>query len=367
MLPGACRHPSLLRLAVVSATKTPGAARVPWVLPASSMTTIRSSSASSAGPSRPSATVIPLVGSPRPDHERIHIRFPLAPSPSSSPPPPPATDAAATPSSSSHGVAVLLGWLGASERHLLKYAGVHEQLGMTTASTICPIDTLLGVTRSELRPYAQRLLATLASQLTEPGGLLQQAPPAAGARLPPLVLHALSNGGAFVLLELDAIKKELTRRAASELSAVEQAQLAVLNNVRLVIFDCAPCYLHVNAGADAFTLGLGYPRTSLMRYAMRPVVFVFGLVQYLMTGFSGPAYFQAMRDLWLGQRELYIYSDGDHVCDVPALEDLIADKRRRHPSAIDAEHLPGAPHIQLLLAQPDKYTAAVTRSVRASL
>ena len=79
------------------------------------------------------------------------------------------------------GFVVVLGWLGAQDKHLKKYSDLLEEAGFATGRSIAPKSVLFG-TRASQRTYALQVLsATLADS----------------APALPIAFYLFSNGGAL--------------------------------------------------------------------------------------------------------------------------------------------------------------------------
>lgn len=91
-------------------------------------------------------------------------------------------------------VQVLLGWAGASDKALFKYAELVAELGLPSVRSVLPTSALFAPLGGPRRQWALGLLDYLAAL-----------PPALGPQSRPLLLYSFSNGGGFVVEELQLL------------------------------------------------------------------------------------------------------------------------------------------------------------------
>jgi len=99
-------------------------------------------------------------------------------------------------------VVILYGWLGAEYNTLKKYAQIYQDRGCCTVCATAPPLALLSGSRSYLREVAIASCRE-ASMLIRKGEMSEM-----GFGSVPLVIHAFSNGGAFLLSEVNDIVAE---------------------------------------------------------------------------------------------------------------------------------------------------------------
>ncbi len=127
-------------------------------------------------------------------------------------------------------VSVCLGWLGAHERQLQRYADLHSNLGATRVlRRVAPAFNQF-VNHRGLVLLAEDVLSTL--QHDHPHI--------------PVIIHCFSNGGAFVLWKLRAALEEAPLRFPSV-------------HIAGVIFDSAPAFVTRTTAARAVTSGIQSP------------------------------------------------------------------------------------------------------------
>ena len=183
------------------------------------------------------------------------------------------------------GFVVVLGWLGAQDKHLKKYSDLLEEAGFATGRSIAPKSVLFG-TRASQRTYALQVLsATLADS----------------APALPIAFYIFSNGGAFVY------------RAMLSWLVSDPAFADVRARHRATCFDSAPCYLHPDLGARALSENV---RSPVGKALIRCLFSLFAIVS---SGFGSVdlagEYWRELRDDPLQAPTLYLYSGDDPLCD----------------------------------------------------
>ena len=183
------------------------------------------------------------------------------------------------------GFVVVLGWLGAQDKHLKKYSDLLEEAGFATGRSIAPKSVLFG-TRASQRTYALQVLsATLADS----------------APALPIAFYLFSNGGAFVY------------RAMLPWLVSDPAFADVRARHRATCFDSAPCYLHPDLGARALSENVRSPAGKAL------IRCLFSLFAIVSSGFGSVdlagEYWRELRDDPLQAPTLYLYSEDDPLCD----------------------------------------------------
>ena len=180
---------------------------------------------------------------------------------------------------------MVLGWLGAQDKHLKKYSDLLEEAGFATGRSIAPKSVLFG-TRASQRTYALQVLsATLADS----------------APALPIAFYLFSNGGAFVY------------RAMLSWLVSDPAFADVRARHRATCFDSAPCYLHPDLGARALSENV---RSPVGKALIRCLFSLFAIVSSgLGGGDLAGEYWRELRDDPLQAPTLYLYSEDDPLCD----------------------------------------------------
>lgn len=241
-------------------------------------------------------------------------------------------------------VVVLFGWVGASMRHVAKYAELLLDLGVPEVwAAIASRGDVFLRNRVALPRLAEAALLKLETE----------APHKAAA------VFCFSNGGAMVYQYLWAA-------LAADASAPAGTPRR-FPRVRLVgaAFDSAPAALTVRSGSHALADSIASPwRRALVWWTA--YVFVLPLLALLFFPGGNRPYFDALLADTLPHPQLFIYSETDTTTDARALDGFVAERRRRHPrgeAAVRALFIPAregpSPHVGHLRAHPQAYTAAV--------
>jgi hypothetical protein len=238
-----------------------------------------------------------------------------------------------------NGVTVLLlGWHGAKDRHLAKYAALLESKKFSTARCIAPTHITFGLVSMQ-REWARRVLRAFAST----DG--------------PVAIMAFSNGGAFIYRQL----VHLLAEEADEFGPFAARHVCT-------VFDSAPCYMTPASGAAA--LAAGAPN-ALLRVVL-PVGFsLIAAAGSLLSSLRGAArsppeeFWHAMLTDASPVPQLYLYSDNDHLCDVIRLAELITARRAAgHASAVEEKRWAVSEHVGHIRCHFDEYSEALTGFLR---
>ena len=232
-------------------------------------------------------------------------------------------------------VVIVLGWYGAQLRHVKKYC---EALGEAVTSqgrcvavltSVCPKVAVMAPTDRWRRNFADKCLGAV-----ETSGLV------GGDSKRPLYVFVFSNGGAFVLKEMQDRLRDPQRFPCCAVAFAGAA------------FDSAPCYLHPMTGVRAVTEG-------------QPA-WVKPFVALLFTSLSLPAgfFWDYPRNFWRAweqapdRRELFLFSEVDPLCDHLKLAALV-EARRAAGARAERREFVGSKHVQHMRTYPDEYKAAL--------
>ncbi|CAN8067362.1 unnamed protein product [Agarophyton chilense] len=254
----------------------------------------------------------------------VRIRIPAA-----------ASAAAAAPT------AVLVGWLGASLNNLAKYAAIYEAMRYNTVALVTPPSVVFA-----MRPLASAnfLLSVLRILSADPrltaGGVVFHKFSNAGATLSPHLSRFFAAHGPHLLRPDDQIVVNTCKHA-----------------IAAVVFDSAPCYMHVHAAAAALSRAFAV-RPGLLFNLLFAVV---ALLSWLQRVFIVDLPVVFWRDLTRASYlcpEQYIYSAADPLLDPDALHALIHLRKAR---GVDARvwRVPDADHVLILRKHPEKYVDVI--------
>lgn len=196
---------------------------------------------------------------------------------------------------------VLLGWFGAKDRFLSKYSQFLNEAGYPTLRAICPPAAIFWPHPAPRRRFAATLLRFLA--------VVDEGAPAR-----PIIFYAFSNGGGFVITELAALLQENNNAGGPPSPTVAG-----------VIFDSAPCYMHLTTGIKA----LGEGRPLIVRVVLAFLFLISVALGFLAHPYWPRRYWHSMEMLKIGNnggKYLYLYSHDDPLCDSERLTALIAGR-----------------------------------------
>jgi hypothetical protein len=161
-----------------------------------------------------------------------------------------------------------------------------------------------------------------------------------------------SNGGAFGLLHLTPSQTP-----------------SIFRQLQGVIWDSAPCYLHAVAGARALSYGITKRKggRKLVEFALAPLFFIAGSIRTMVTGVDlREDYWTRLKDYPFKGPEIYLYSDNDALCDVPKLEELIAERRNGKEEGVTVEgwNFKSSPHVLHYRIHKDDYERKIEHFVK---
>eukprot|EP00960_Hanusia_phi_P032513 749891-Hanusia_phi.AAC.5 len=208
-------------------------------------------------------------------------------------------------------VIVLFGWLGAPQKHLLKYAEMYQQKtsGVIIRTTASSSDIMMRK-KGNLAKHGMEAIRRAAAGLESLGEDSK------------LYVHCFSNGGAFLW---DAVKERMIKCVQSRASDPDpDAEILRLVHSRLggEIFDSAPCYMSTTIGLRAIRLA------------------VQGIIPRLLNP--------------IRCKQLFLFSDADTLLDTDQLKVLI-ESRRELGVSVEERLFHGAGHVQLLRSDPNEY------------
>lgn len=222
----------------------------------------------------------------------------------------------------------LLGWAGAQDRALAKYADLVHSTGNPSVRSVMPLGTLFSPFRSARQRWALSLLHFIESDKCW--------------KFRPLYFYAFSNGGAFVIDEI------------VQLISSPQYQ-NIKDRICGFIFDSAPAYIHKGTGYKVLqsTMEPGMPRFLALTY----LHVTDSLKGWVSSKPPGLDFFQRMLELdWKPQ--LFLYSMDDTLCDGVKLKELIQEKIRRCQN-VKSLCWERSAHCGHLKHHPEEYRTAV--------
>lgn len=236
-------------------------------------------------------------------------------------------------------VVMLIGWLGAQDKVLKKYAEMWVAGGVCTVRGTAPTGALMLGGQGTLRAFGLLLLERA-------GTLLSSCPSGTS-----LVVHCFSNGGAFVYEALQRMAAGPARPGA------EAASLALLRNrLKAEIFDSAPCALRPETGLRAISLSVPHAVPRLLLQAL----FLLRISLQSCLCDDRPRQFWVH---WLDAApvdQLYVYGPRDQLCPVADLEALVEARRALSAgqASVTTLRFEDSAHVSHFRAHPAEYARA---------
>ena len=231
-------------------------------------------------------------------------------------------------------IVLVLGWFGAQNRHMAKYA--EAVLAAAAASSrrvdvaygVCPGWAVFSPTAYPRRRFGENILRAVEEVLRDSGPR-------------PVYVYAFSNGGAFVWWAVSHLVH----------GPKETQYPRFKENFKGIAYDSAPCFMHISAGVRAITDGIS---NTALKY-VAAVLFVL---------IGAPLSFRQPQAYWRFQtedptsRQLFIFSHADHLCDFRKLHGLVAARTARGV-AVSVLELRASGHVQHLRSDRAAYVAAL--------
>jgi pimeloyl-ACP methyl ester carboxylesterase len=199
---------------------------------------------------------------------------------------------------------LLLGWAGATDRALSKYADILGTWGYPSVRSVQPTHYLFSPIDWPRRQWTLAMLRLLRSQ-----GL---SPPR------PIIIYSFSNGGGFVVEQLHL------------LAETDPDHFGWLRSFAIgYIYDSSPCYMHPHMGPRVIAAnqppGLRREMTTTTLMAMTKLTPLFQADR-------PNAYWNRMLSAGWDRPSLFLFSSDDPLCDAERLQSLIEEKQRRGQS-----------------------------------
>ncbi|KNC74383.1 hypothetical protein, variant [Sphaeroforma arctica JP610] len=243
---------------------------------------------------------------------------------------------------------------------------MYQKRGCVTIATTAPAGSVMFPGTSAVRELASSVLNEAASSINRVETM-------ADNTKVPLIVHAFSNGGAFVVETIENLIQENSQdveRTVSNPGTVIEKDTKLQENTQLAadrirlggqVFDSAPAMMHLQAGVTA--IGHAIPGSAILRVGVQAVfgiVAALGVVYARATGAPGRGvvFWDHMQQSNLGCKQYYIYSVDDELTDAKYLDELIAYRKEKGVE-ITAIRLESSPHVQHLKSHPEVYNQFV--------
>jgi hypothetical protein len=255
---------------------------------------------------------------------------------------------------------VVLGFGGAQRRHMEKYAMLYNRMGCFTLTGTASNYSLF-VNPTSIDDFACDAIRQLAKLIPE----TEEKKEEEEVKLPrptissineralqiPVVMHIMSNGGAFVVSRINEML--INQRKNDACTSSNTSRDLELLTTRLKggcqIFDSAPCYLDSRACFNVIKHLIPNPIFGI------PLALIFSLNYYIASIISrfvrkptfGETFWKSMIEDNNCDLQAYIYSCNDDITNSTKLEELIGERRRRGVKVL-VKHFPDSQHVQHL-------------------
>jgi hypothetical protein len=261
-------------------------------------------------------------------------------------------------------VALVLGPLGASVEGTMQVFGspLYSDLECSIVAARCPPSRFFLAQHRFLRPTAAEVLKQTASAL-------RSTPPTT-----PLVIHLFSNGGAFLLEELELLMEEEENRQELDEKGEEKVSL---DDVRLVksrlqyqFYDSCPCYLHMSWNISPFLFdAFPFPGWS----SIGRKVYFLGSACSLTLWCTITASFNRSQTFWNHMRQspcknqIFMYTTADMMTDATRIDELIEMRQREQNVDIAVYRYTDSGHCVLHRDHPFEYNQAVADALKGAI
>jgi hypothetical protein len=251
-------------------------------------------------------------------------------------------------------VAVILGHLGVTEEQLERYTkDLYQAKECSTIAARSP----------PFQFMTHRLQHVAVDVIKEAATILRPTPASV-----PLVIHLFSNGGAFILEDIEILLKN---EDSNEDLVSRQDTALVSERLKFgyELFDSCPCYLH-NVWHPSF-IGDAYPSKSWSRIG-RSIYFVGSALSLTMWctmtfGLHRPGQFwNHMLEATATDHQIYWYTTADMLSDASRIDDLIEHRKGLGDGDITVFRYDDSNHCRLLNDHEDVYHESIERALTAA-
>lgn len=258
-------------------------------------------------------------------------------------------------------VALVLGHLGSTAQSTM------DEFGQLYLERNCAAVTAASPTVRFFLTQHRLLKPTVTAMIKETAKLLRET-----GEQTPLVVHLFSNGGAFLLEEMERLMSE----SEMEGSPGDSSDPLPLEDVNLIkrrleyqFFDSCPCYLHMMWDISPY-FNDAFPNPA-WRPASRKVYYLGSAVSLTMwctlTGSirRSSQFWSTMEQSSYCKHQIYFYTTADMLTDATRIDELI--EKRRQGTEIIVRRYDDSNHCRLYKDHPDDYNQALDDCLEAAM
>eukprot|EP00980_Cylindrotheca_fusiformis_P020177 scaffold7250_cov131-Cylindrotheca_fusiformis.AAC.6 len=254
-------------------------------------------------------------------------------------------------------VVLVLGFAGSKPRHVAKYANIYNLNKCTTVAGTASNSDILVYNKAGLDALAMDAVQNVAKAL-------RSIQTDNDKEKVPVVMHIMSNGGAFVMTRLGLLLEAAAKKEKKEGGSADGTEDLRLFAERLrlgyQIFDSAPGYISVKSGFIVIM------EMIPNKFIAIPAALAFITVSYLRKVATvvigqqsvGEEFWNLLLDDRSCMRQAYIYSQCDEVCDSVKIEEMAMQRKDRGVHVM-TKHFQDSKHVQHLRLHETEYLAFV--------
>jgi len=247
-------------------------------------------------------------------------------------------------------LALLLGWFASKREHVAKYAAIYERMGYSTIVIIAPASVTFGIGHANQKAEAEAILRLLCVHPKVRAAVDEQAG---------VVIHAFSNGGAYVLRWMYGLLGLPSFGNPEDKPWIEKIRSGDV--FAGVVYDSCPCAMEPYCAVRAI-LGGKPDANPIAKILVTVCFYIYMFLFYLVEGNPMRVFLEDCEKVDFGP-EVYFYSDADYVMEAPQTEAIIKRKMqaRNTPDAelIREFHFTDSNHVAHLRKHPDVYNQAI--------
>lgn len=252
-------------------------------------------------------------------------------------------------------VVLVLGFGGAKPKHLAKYSQLYNSKGCTTVSgTASNYDIF--VDHNGVDVFAKKAVQHVANTLRENDATH---PPCPSDKETPIVMHIISNGGAFVAKSIGIM---LNRRGNNQ--QTESADLDLFADrlqLGCQVFDSAPCYIDMRSSFNVIkhlipNPFIGIPAAMLYAILSKTIPSAVSMITREPT-----RHLLFWNDLLADtncNRQAFLYTQKDDIANATKIEEFIEERERRGVQVM-VKHFEDSMHVQHLRFHQEEYSAFI--------